>query len=73
MLTKERRSILRQACPRCRGDLLYDTEENEYACLQCGRPALVVTDVWTGRAVKTIQKRRVSIDTAEQMDGQKAA
>jgi tRNA(Ile2) C34 agmatinyltransferase TiaS len=32
-----RNRILLHACPRCQGDLFPDDEENDFACLQCGR------------------------------------
>ena len=32
----ETRTILLKACPRCRGDLIYDPSENQRLCLQCG-------------------------------------
>jgi tRNA(Ile2) C34 agmatinyltransferase TiaS len=33
---KKSRIILR-ACPRCQGDLFPDINEEDFACLQCGR------------------------------------
>jgi hypothetical protein len=44
------KAVLYKACPRCRGDLVLDPEEEsrlildhrlEYVCLQCGRRASV--------------------------------
>lgn len=44
------KAFLYKACPRCRGDLVLDAEEEsrlildhrlEYVCLQCGRRASV--------------------------------
>ncbi|MDO8692330.1 MAG: hypothetical protein Q7R39_20350 [Dehalococcoidia bacterium] len=32
----ETRTILLKACPRCRGDLIYDLCEKQRLCLQCG-------------------------------------
>lgn len=29
--------ILLRACPRCQGDLFPDMDEEDFACLQCGR------------------------------------
>lgn len=37
MKTKTAHKILLHACPRCGGDLFPDTEEEDFACLQCGR------------------------------------
>jgi len=34
-MTKTNRKILLRSCPRCRGDLFPD--EEDFACLQCGR------------------------------------
>ena len=31
------RKLLLHACPRCQGDLLYDAQEEEFACMQCSR------------------------------------
>ena len=37
-MTKNTKSrILLHACPRCQGDLFPDEDENDFACLQCGR------------------------------------
>lgn len=35
--TKARQKILLRACPRCHGDLFPDSDEEDFACLQCGR------------------------------------
>ena len=32
----ETHTILLKACPRCRGDLIYDPCEKQRLCLQCG-------------------------------------
>ena len=32
----ETSTILLKACPRCRGDLIYDPCEKQRLCLQCG-------------------------------------
>ena len=46
------KAFLYKACPRCRGDLMLDAEDEprlvedqplEYVCLQCGRRAAVET------------------------------
>ncbi|HEX5369395.1 MAG TPA: hypothetical protein VFY10_08285 [Dehalococcoidia bacterium] len=37
MTKNTRNRILLHACPRCQGDLFPGDEENDYACLQCGR------------------------------------
>ena len=37
MTKNTRNRILLHACPRCQGDLFPDDEENDFACLQCGR------------------------------------
>jgi hypothetical protein len=34
---KTHQKILLRACPRCHGDLFPDIEEEDFACLQCGR------------------------------------
>ena len=37
--TRNLKSMLYKACPRCRGDLVLDDSDEAcvYACLQCGR------------------------------------
>lgn len=35
-MTAETNTILLKACPRCRGDLIYDPCEKQRLCLQCG-------------------------------------
>lgn len=42
------RKLMLRACPRCQGDLLFDSYEEDFACLQCGRhtnPANVVASL----------------------------
>jgi predicted RNA-binding Zn-ribbon protein involved in translation (DUF1610 family) len=36
-MSKSNRKILLRSCPRCQGDLFPDQEEEDFACLQCGR------------------------------------
>jgi hypothetical protein len=37
MTKNQRNRILLRACPRCHGDLFPDMDEQDFACLQCGR------------------------------------
>jgi uncharacterized protein YbaR (Trm112 family) len=36
-MQKRNRRLLIRACPRCKGDLICDIYDEEFACLQCGR------------------------------------
>lgn len=31
------KSFLLRQCPKCSGDLVYDIDDAEYSCLQCGK------------------------------------
>ena len=33
----QRNKLMLKACSRCRGDLLFDSYEEDFACMQCGR------------------------------------
>jgi uncharacterized protein YbaR (Trm112 family) len=46
-MSKNNRKILLHSCPRCQGDLFPDQEEEDFACLQCGRrfPIAQVLDI----------------------------
>jgi hypothetical protein len=37
MIDPKARKIMLKACSRCHGDLLFDTYEEDFACMQCGR------------------------------------
>lgn len=41
-----------RACPRCQGDLLFDSVEEDFACLQCGRHASVSVVIATQQVAK---------------------
>jgi hypothetical protein len=60
MIDPNTRKMMLKACPRCHGDLLFDSYEEDFACMQCGRhfgtaavfasqqtPALAKQDVGT--------------------------
>ncbi len=37
MINPTTRKMMLKACPRCHGDLLFDSYEEDFACMQCGR------------------------------------
>jgi uncharacterized protein (DUF983 family) len=37
MIDPNARKMMLKACPRCHGDLLFDSYEEDFACMQCGR------------------------------------
>ena len=37
MIDPTTRKIMLKACARCHGDLLFDSYEEDFACMQCGR------------------------------------
>ena len=37
MIDPNTRKIMLKACARCHGDLIFDTYEEDFACMQCGR------------------------------------
>ncbi len=37
MVDPKTRKLFLKACQRCSGDLLFDSYEEDFACMQCGR------------------------------------
>jgi hypothetical protein len=37
IISRNKQKLMLRACPRCQGDLLFDSYEEDFACLQCGR------------------------------------
>ena len=37
MIDTNTRKLMLKACSRCHGDLLFDSYEEDFACMQCGR------------------------------------
>ena len=37
MIDPNARKLMLKACARCHGDLLFDSYEEDFACMQCGR------------------------------------
>jgi uncharacterized protein (DUF983 family) len=55
MIDTKTRKIMLKACPRCHGDLLFDSYEEDFACMQCGRhlgTAAVLASQTAPQAVK---------------------
>lgn len=55
MIDPKTRKMMLKACPRCQGDLLFDTYEEDFACMQCGRhfgPAAILATQATAQVVR---------------------
>ncbi|MGE0057294.1 MAG: hypothetical protein AB7P33_02890 [Dehalococcoidia bacterium] len=55
MIDPTTRKMMLKACPRCHGDLLFDSYEEDFACMQCGRhfgTAAVLASQATPQTVK---------------------
>ena len=37
MIDPNTRRLMLKACARCHGDLVFDTYEEDFVCMQCGR------------------------------------
>lgn len=56
MIDPNARKLMLKACARCHGDLLFDSYEEDFACMQCGRHfsvSAVLTAQPTAETAKT--------------------
>jgi hypothetical protein len=53
-----RNKLMLKACSRCHGDLLFDSYEEDFACMQCGRHFGIATVL---TALNTAENTRVEV------------
>ena len=64
MTTMKRQKLMLRACPRCQGDLLFDSYEEDFVCLQCGRHASTSAVLSANSGTEAVTSTSVSKEPA---------